>query len=243
VFTNLTARVEILLDVVRQHPPERVITSLESSDPIIHDAFRGVKGSHARTVAAIVALAEQNVPITVNLVVGSHNVDGVEATLGWLKTLAVTTVVDFVRLQGRAKRSLLLDPKGYSKLRAALRNHLNSDLSYIPLCGVGGEMLYVAANGSVRACPSLQQPEFEVGQLGSREFRIENCVGAAARVCAPLLHPNCEPSCEVWSRCRGGCRANALLATGSPDGVDAAACDLLREGRAVLTDARSGASA
>ncbi len=65
--------------------------SLDSLDPGAHDRIRGVEGAHARAVEAIetmVSLGAGN-RTSIACVLSSANIDGVEALVGWVRTMGL----------------------------------------------------------------------------------------------------------------------------------------------------------
>jgi radical SAM protein with 4Fe4S-binding SPASM domain len=59
----------------------RVAVSLDSADPLTHDRFRGLYGSHAAAVRGITNLREEGVSVQINSTIAKHNVHEVEAIL------------------------------------------------------------------------------------------------------------------------------------------------------------------
>ena len=220
VFTNLTARSDALVSSVLAYRVERVITSLESTNPAVHDEFRGRAGAFADTMVAMRHLQDLGVPVTVNVVVGRHNEDDVIRSVGELRERGFAVHVDFMLSEGRASSRLMASSGGRARLMKWLIEQESPNAEHAghmrPGCGVAESFVFVTSGGRIVLCPSLRSTAFEVASLDAAP-RFEE---VAARTCGLLSRIACREKCPVGAYCRGGCRARALANYGTIAGCD-----------------------
>lgn len=99
----------------------RLAFSLDGSTPEIHDRFRGVPGSHARTLQAIRWAHEVGLPLQINSTVSRHNLADFDALAYLIETFSlVLWSVFFLIPTGRGKIEDLLSGEELEQLFAKL---------------------------------------------------------------------------------------------------------------------------
>ncbi len=99
----------------------RLAVSLDGSCPEIHDAFRGVSGSYARTLAAITAAREIGLPVQINTTVTRRNLDDFDAIVRLLEPLDIVLwSVFFLVPTGRGQMNDLLSAEEFEGVFAKL---------------------------------------------------------------------------------------------------------------------------
>lgn len=222
VFSNLTHVSDDAVAALGSYRPLQVVTSVESATADVHDRFRGQRGSHARTLRNISVLQGLGIAVTVNVVVGAHNVEHVRSSIAWLRSLRVGVVVDTIHLEGRATADLQIEPARAFELR----EWLESEIGPSPpdeSCGVAGQMVFVDAGGTIRLCPSLRQAQFELGDARHASELHDRIVGLPQRF--PQFHgARCRGGCPAGDRCRGGCQARSFRFHGDAGAPDPDMC-------------------
>jgi len=215
-----------------------VIVSLDGTRPETHDSFRGRPGAFAKTVAALESLSETDVNLRLNITALEENCAEVKEVirLAYERYGAESVVVAPVLRAGKGATAVhrSIDPCNLPPLQAAANPllkqrhfHDTAGISAPPSswCGVGRSMAYVAADGTVHACPTLtafEDARFSLGditkdslhkiwqrkdQLPSDSFRCEH-----------------QGVCRFAKVCRGGCRSRAFLETNRLRAPDQAMC-------------------
>jgi radical SAM protein len=91
--------------------------SLDGARPATHDAFRGVEGSHALSLAMIRWAGEAGLPVQVNTSVLAANLDELEALADELEKLPVQMwSVFFIVPVGRARHLRRITPRQYERV-------------------------------------------------------------------------------------------------------------------------------
>jgi GeoRSP system radical SAM/SPASM protein len=216
----------------------KVGISLDSPRADVHDAFRGVPGSHARALAALGHLVDAGVEASVSCVICRINADDLEALVE-VASAAGASAVNFHDFKcsgmGLANRDELdLDPDAWrrvygralalracSSVRVLVEDPVTSLLE--PRRGAvkgsvcGKVSLYVRTNGDVTPCGFIP---IVLGNLSRDDLRaIWNTSDVLASLRRKRPQGKCA-GCGHWSDCLGGCPARALALTGdlaSPD--------------------------
>ncbi len=95
----------------------RLALSLDGSAPEIHDRFRGVPGSYARTLQAIGWTHEVGLPLQINSTMSRHNFEDFDALARLLETFSlVLWSVFFLIPTGRGKIEDLLSGEEFERL-------------------------------------------------------------------------------------------------------------------------------
>ncbi len=203
IFTNLTNNSKETLDLLEKYHVKKVITSIDSHLPEVHDEFRGVKGSLERTLKSIKYLRNTGIEIGVNTMVGKHNLDHIEDTIKFIKELDLPCVLDAIIPSGRAKELKEDMYAAVQKIHDLYTSPLiNIDLK-ITDCGVGTRFLYLKSNGNICMCPSLT--EFVFGNIKNSDTITESW----QKMHKTYKNLSCHKECNKKDKCNGGCRARA----------------------------------
>lgn len=177
-----------------------------------HDGLRG-RGSFARTIAAIEALREVGIAVSIATMVTALNKDDFPALAKLMERLGIRTwTVDVPVVAGRlARHRDLLLP--WAEAAPLLSYGYGGGLyasSGDYACGA--HLCAVLPDGSVSKCGFYSRSP--VGHIAEG---LENCW----RRLPPLRLSQLQCSCPVVSECRGGCRYRAELYSGplAPDPV------------------------
>ena len=176
ILSNLTLLDDKILASIKAARIANIKVSLYSMDPQVHDAITQLPGSHARTVAAIERLRENDVPLMINCPVMRENKDGMDDVLRWGAARDIKTVCDWV-MMARYDRStdnldhrltleevrplvqaVINDDAEYRRrvLEADLAAERARDISCDPVCGVCVSSLSVVSDGTVYPCAGWQ---------------------------------------------------------------------------------------
>lgn len=91
--------------------------SLDGSNARIHDDFRGVPGSFARTLEAIQYLHDLNLPVQINTTVSRYNLDDLESLAALLLELKIVLwSVFFLVPTGRGKKEDMITPEQHEQV-------------------------------------------------------------------------------------------------------------------------------
>lgn len=102
---------------LKQRGLERLAVSLDGSTPELHDAFRRVPGSYARTLDAIRWARELGLPVQINTTVTRRNLHDFEAMVALLETLdMVLWSVFFLVPTGRGQSSDLITAEEFEQV-------------------------------------------------------------------------------------------------------------------------------
>ncbi|MCS4484007.1 radical SAM protein [Gleimia sp. 6138-11-ORH1] len=225
IFTNLTHLPESTFDVLRSYKPSAIITSLESRDSSIHDNFRKGHRAYDKTVSSIKRLIKAGINVKVNLVIGAHNVLTFSETVSWLSDLGVREiVVDTLRVEGRATKNLMAPDKMIREIFRRLPKQKSWLTSQTYPCGIASEMVYISSAGKILLCPSLNRPQFELGDIAQGDFNLADAVMDLPIRFSRFHKSTCRPHCAMFDRCTGGCPANSFLQGRDPSGPDLDVC-------------------
>lgn len=220
VFTNLTHVPERARAALTERHVTKVITSIESLDPQIHDSFRGLPGAHRRTLKHARALQETGTRVVVNVVAGQHNLATVPDTVRFLADQGMSVAVDMISECGRAVRGSGVTASQAAALRSSLRRLSCYREQPSEGCGVGSRLLYVTSTGDLTLCPSLRSDAFRVGSVHEPYD-----LGRVAERVSAFAPMRCTTACPVADLCAGGCRAEALRLRGSLGAPDPSRCE------------------
>jgi len=207
-----------------------VAISLDSADPSVHDAFRGVDGVWERAVAAIGHCRTAGIAVQINMSVMRSALNEVEDVIGLGTTLGVRDYQLFFPVPtGRAMQIEPRSPEEYEELiRKILVRFRDSDLNIRPTCApqfrriadslgitnpawgrgclAGITYCRIYANGDVTPCPYLP---VSAGNVRTTSF-IE--IWNNSPLFTALRDPDCLTGkcgrCDFKTMC-GGCRARA----------------------------------
>jgi radical SAM protein with 4Fe4S-binding SPASM domain len=207
-----------------------VAISLDSDDPAIHDAFRGVDGVWKKAVQAIGHCRDAGIAVQINMSVMRSAIRDVEEVIKLGTSLGVRDYQLFFPIPtGRAKQIESRSPEEYEDLiRQILIRYRNSDLNIRPTCApqfrriadelgiinptwgrgclAGITYCRIFANGDVTPCPYLPVSAGNVRTTSFSDIWYHADLFNALRD-PGLLTGKCG-RCSYKTTC-GGCRARA----------------------------------
>jgi len=203
--------------------------SLDSTDPDMHDRFRGLPGAWNRTVEGIRACLRQGIGVLVNITILRENYRQVAEIISFCEGLGVTeyqlfflvptgrgTVVDDITpemyetiiknvMAKTASGTVTIRPTcapQYTRIRA----QLGMEQAAFPGCLAGKQYCRIYPTGDVTPCPYLPLTIGNVTKTPLSEIWQNSAVLNDLRN-PDLLEGKCG-ACEYRSVC-GGCRARA----------------------------------
>lgn len=113
-----------------------VAISLDSTDPAIHDRFRGVEGAWERAVHAIDACNAAEIPVQINMTVTRPVIGDIESVITYSKSKGVKDYHLFFPVRtGRGEAISLSTPEEYEGIiREVLTRYHDSKLNIRPTC-------------------------------------------------------------------------------------------------------------
>ena len=220
-----------------------VAISLDSADPSVHDAFRGIDGVWERAVQAISFCHEEKMGVQINMSVMQPAMRDVEEVIEVGTALGVRDYQLFFPVPtGRARLTEPRSAKEFEELiRQILIRYRGSDLHIRPTCApqfrriaeelgitnpawgrgciAGISYCRIYANGDVTPCPYLPVSAGNVRTTPFPEIWTNSRIFAALRD-PDLLMGKCG-KCRFNTTC-GGCRARAYQGA---DAVSPGWCD------------------
>lgn len=209
-----------------------VAISVDSSSPMIHDEFRGVKGAWKRAIEGIEACIRNGVKVQFNITVTRQNYDDVKNVFSLAENYHIRDAhLFFLISTGRGKEMNDVSPEMYEKmLRFVFKWNRENGLQVKPTCApqfmrlakvlgvdtsrwsrgciAGISYCRIFPDGSVTPCPYLP---IKVGNIKTHTFKeiwFNSKTLNALRNYEDNLQGKCG-SCEYRSIC-GGCRARAV---------------------------------
>ncbi|MDE2480767.1 MAG: radical SAM protein [bacterium] len=218
----------------------RVALSLDAPDAQAHDAFRGVRGSYARTLAAVRSAREIGLEVQINTTISRRNNERVDEFVDLLSTLDIALwSVFFLIPVGRASLDMMLDaaetdrafeaiyaaskraPFGVKTTEApAYRRFLaQRDPSLVRTAGIGDGRGFVFVSHVGEVYPSGFLPE-SAGNVRSTPLgTIYREHPLFVRLRRPSTFTGKCGVCSYNTIC-GGSRARAYATSGDPFGSD-----------------------
>lgn len=207
--------------------------SLDDNDAEKHDAMRGRKGAFDKTVRTIQALSEMGKQVIVNCTITSDNINRMqEIYMYFTKALHVKCRMAPLLNMGRAEtmkkisinqyissiRSLGLTPESMDALFVSP----TAD-GHVPHCGIGSNMIYMLADGTLVPCPLLREKEFYLGNILQDDIKS---IWPNHELLIKIRSSICNPSCKYLGKCRGGCKSRAYFEHNHFDAEDPVSCSL-----------------
>lgn len=180
ILSNLINLKQCDVDVFKETNVSLVQTSLYSMEPEIHDYITTVKGSFAKTKAAIELLVKNDIPVQISCPVMKANQYGYVDVLNYAKSLKIKAQTDYI-MMARADLSVenLANRMSIEETEVFLRGLIEADTDYKektleqppvsdfikfdierfkkqPVCGVGYDNCCITANGDVYPCAGWQ---------------------------------------------------------------------------------------
>lgn len=215
---------------LRESGIRAVAVSLDSADPGVHDAFRGIPGVWERAVQAIRYCREDGIGVQINMSVMRLSLEDIDRVIQLGRSLGVRNYQLFFPIPtGRAREMDPGFPEEYENLiREVLRKYRDSDCTIRPTCApqfrriardlgivnpswgrgclAGITYCRIYANGDVTPCPYLPVSAGNVRNTPFPEIWKDSPVFTALRNW-DLLTGKCG-RCGFKEDC-GGCRARA----------------------------------
>lgn len=180
ILSNLIALKEEQIAALKEVNLSLIQTSLYSMDPAIHDFITTVKGSHARTKAAIELLVKNDIPVQISCPIMKANRKGYDEVLEYAKSLKIKAQTDYIMMaQANFDTQNLANRISIEETEELLREIIEHDIDYRkmcderppvsdfiafdleryklqPVCGVGYDNCCITANGDVYPCAGWQ---------------------------------------------------------------------------------------
>ena len=100
---------------MHQFGVKKIITSLDSSIPSVHDNFRGYNGAFRKTMDSIQLIRETDIEVSINMTIGNHNKDHIPEIVSFIRETNLQFVLDVITPEGRGN-DLMEDPIAASKI-------------------------------------------------------------------------------------------------------------------------------
>jgi radical SAM protein with 4Fe4S-binding SPASM domain len=239
VHTNGTPLNESNVVKLAELGVKSVQVSFDSSDPLVHDTVRGLRGAFAKTVAGVHRLIGHGIQVNAVLMAHKHNryslikdLTKLHSLLGTAPTITIDRVV---RTGGDSDGTVGLTAKEFYEALVAnpgLRNFQSkacdspTDRPLAPHCGVADSLVYVTADGEICLCPTMTSRESATFAGCSVASGLKHA-WLHSELFAAYRGKNCEnvAHCPSGKTCRGGCRSNAYIDTGSFEAPDIVSCN------------------
>lgn len=129
-----------------------------------------------------------------------------------------------MRIEGRATSDLKAPDNLVRELFSTLPKQESSLSSQTYPCGIASEMAYLNSQGKLLLCPSLNLPQFELGNIADEDFDLADAIIDLPTRFSRFHSSSCRSLCVMSDRCAGGCPANSFLQGRNPSGPDLDAC-------------------
>ena len=211
IFSNLTLLTVKHLEMFSQYRVRKIVTSVESIKPSVHDKFRGGAGALDKTLQNLELVRNQGIETCINIVLGKHNVDTAVETVKYFHDKQYDTVVDFIANLGRATKNMILSVQESKKIYEKIVKAIKLDKKTGLFCGVGIRMVFVSSRGDFGLCPLLASGQFVQGNLNTK-YNLGKIIKNIFKTYGNI---NCSKECKLKDLCNGGCRARAFIEKGS----------------------------
>ncbi len=207
IFTNLTLFNDNFLNMFKKYGVKEIVTSIDSCHAECHNQFRGVPKSFEKTIEAIKTLKDNNIPVTINSMVGQHNKEHIEEMIRFIDSLNVKSVLDVIIPEGRANELDNSIQDSAKIIKDIYENHYNLiDKNAISVsCGIGDRFVYIKSNGNVYPCPSMINDNNILGIV--QAFDIKKIWG----ILTSKYNFCCNKKTDKCKNCSGGCRIRANI--------------------------------
>jgi len=180
ILSNLIALKEEQIPYIKAANVSIIQTSLYSMDPEIHDTITTIKGSHAKTKAAIERLVAADIPVQISCPLMKANFKGYAEVLQYAQSLCCKAQTDYIMMaQSNLDTQNLANRLSLEETEVVLRDILKWDKDYKestlkqkpvseeiafdperfarqPLCGAGINDCCITENGDVYPCAGWQ---------------------------------------------------------------------------------------
>lgn len=180
ILSNLISLKDEQIERLKKVNLSLIQVSLYSMDPEIHDFITTVKGSFAKSKAAIEKLVAADIPVQISCPIMKANRKGYDKVLDYAKSLKIKAQTDYI-MMARADLDTenLANRLSIEETEELLRNLIEHDINYRentleqlpvsdqikfnlerfmkqPVCGVGYDNCCITANGDVYPCAGWQ---------------------------------------------------------------------------------------
>ena len=180
ILSNLIALKDVQIPFIKAANVSLIQTSLYSMDPEIHDYITTVKGSFAKTKAAIEKLVAADIPVQISCPLMKANYKGYAEVLKYAQSLRCKAQTDYIMMaQADLDTQNLANRLSIAETEVVLRDILAWDRDYKektlkqksvteeiafdperfarqPLCGAGINDCCITENGDVYPCAGWQ---------------------------------------------------------------------------------------
>lgn len=177
LLTNLALLKDELIPVLKEVNLSLIQVSLYSMDPEIHDTITTVKGSWAKTKAAIEKLHAADVPVQISCPIMKANKKGYDKVLQYARDLKMKAMTDYIMMaQADLDTQNLANRIDIEETREVIQDIIDWDRQYdelvhdvepfsslskeelakMPLCGAGLNDICVTVNGDLYPCAGWQ---------------------------------------------------------------------------------------
>jgi radical SAM protein with 4Fe4S-binding SPASM domain len=218
--------------------------SIDSTNAEIHDLFRGVKGSFKKSLRGLKMLKEAGFTMELAFVIHKKNCDSIQAIHELAAELGIKLHLGPLFKYGNAVKCLddyYLEPSSYYDVYKTVRkNQAKIDKGtgnpgdkeapngkYLERCDAGARTIAIKANGDVYPCEIFPQEDKFImgniykGRLADIVYNFDREKSIADFNALNLA--KCK-SCQLVTKCTGGCMSIAYAESGSLNEPDPFSC-------------------
>ncbi len=231
VFTNavrLPQKVKLLID---KYYGIQFKISLDGWDAESHDYIRG-RGTYKKTIENIKTIKNSNVPVSINVVLNSKNIIGVNKFQELSKELNTPFIYDrflpfvrndFLSITDEEYINTITKIEGFQRQCNSVTVESSNLESYY--CEAGNSYVYIRSNGDVVFCPTLSSSGFCGGNIFSENL---STIWNDSTFFNHIRGVRCRyySECPVNYFCQGGCRSRGGFFSGDIGSPDIQECKL-----------------
>ncbi|MCI9448826.1 MAG: radical SAM protein [Clostridiales bacterium] len=207
--------------------------SLDDNNAEKHDAMRNMQGAFEKTVKTIQELSKMGKRVIVNCTITNDNINRMKEIYDYFTNelhvkFRMAPLLNMGRAENMNKihieqyidniRSLGLTPELMDDLFVSPTADIN-----IPHCGIGSNMIYMMADGTLVPCPLLRDKEFYLGNILQNDLKN---LWPHHELLTKIRSSICNSNCEYLEKCRGGCKSRAYFRHNRFDAADPVSCSL-----------------
>ena len=223
ILTNGTILSDKVLDLLAKNKEKIMINvSIDSTNPQIHDTFRGMEGAFEKTCSNIKRLTDAGIPVRVASSIFSENMWEIDkladlaVSLG-AKMFAFNFIEDFGRGTQMGKQDKVeerLDAEAYIRY---VNSVIEKYRDIIPIikseehimgsenCGSGSNAIVVGADGNIRPCALFPKMNL-FGNVFEEDFEDifkRDIYEKISKIVPPGEESGCDKKCQYFVNCRG----------------------------------------
>lgn len=225
IFTNLTILSNHHLEMFNKYCVKKIITSIDSCYKNIHDNFRGCDGCFDKTMQNIEKLKKLEIELSINTMIGNHNIEYIDEMVNFLKQMELPFVLDVITNEGRAmtlNENVNTSANIIRTIFSKYNNDINKEMNF-KHCGIGNRFIYIKSDGNIYICPSLIDDQYKVGNI-----RQLNLYKIWENMTTKFGNLSCSKKSDKCKNCNGGCRARALKLHNNIMGIDDVYCTIVK---------------